>query len=64
MRNAFGELQRAIHAFAMNDALVMAGIIDKAEKDAAGKQRDKATKCRYLLPLYDNESASENEEDD
>jgi hypothetical protein len=48
----------------MNDALVMAGIIDKAEKDAAGKQRDKATKCRYLLPLYDNESASENEEDD
>ena len=49
-------------AFVLNDALVMAGVIAKAENGAAtaGKQKGVATKWRYLLPLEGNEDVSRN----
>jgi hypothetical protein len=42
-------------AFALNDALVEAGVITKAENGAAGKRKGVATKWRYLLPLDGDE---------
>jgi hypothetical protein len=52
-------------AHALNDVLAEAGVIKKAENGAAGKQRGKATKWRYLLPLEGNgEKAADAAADD
>ena len=39
-------------AYALNDALAKAGVIEKVENGAVGKRKGVAARWRYLLPLY------------